>query len=210
MRILITAGPTQEPIDAVRYIGNRSSGRLGRALVEAAIRAGHQATLIVGPVAEAMPSNTRRIDVQTAEQMYRAVLNEFPMHDLLIMAAAVSDFRPKTAVPAKLERQGSMVLELEATPDILAAAGAMKEAHQRTVGFSLEAVPDLTRTKRKLDQKRLDLIIYNSTETIASPNIAATLIYSDGHTESLPSRSKAEFADILIQRSVALFFESGG
>ncbi|MGA3067553.1 MAG: phosphopantothenoylcysteine decarboxylase [Tepidisphaeraceae bacterium] len=205
MRTLITAGPTQEPIDAVRYIGNRSSGRMGRALAEAALRAGHVVTLVVGPVSELMPENLHRIDVQTAQQMYDAVLAEFPHHDLLIMAAAVSDFRPKNKTPAKLERGGNLVLELESTPDILAAAGAIKQPHQRTVGFSLESVPDLTRTARKIEQKRVDLIIYNSIETIANANIAATLLYPGGKTERLPSRSKGEFADILLQRSVALF-----
>src|SRR5205085_1677964 len=102
MRVLITAGPTREPIDAVRYIGNRSSGRMGAALAEAALGANHQVTLILGPVAAAMPKELRRIDVDTAAQMYAAVLNEFPNHDLLIMAAAVADYRPITARAGKM------------------------------------------------------------------------------------------------------------
>src|SRR5882724_9374677 len=95
MKILITAGPTYEPIDPVRYIGNRSSGRMGAALASAATDAGHQVTLILGPVSLAIPGSLRRIDVETAAQMQAAVHAEYPGHDLLIMAAAVADFRPK-------------------------------------------------------------------------------------------------------------------
>jgi phosphopantothenoylcysteine decarboxylase / phosphopantothenate---cysteine ligase len=205
MRILLTAGPTQEPIDSVRFIGNRSSGRLGRAIAEAAMRAAHEVTLILGPIAEPMPDNLPRLDVQTAQQMLEAVLTQFPMHDLLIMAAAVSDYRLKRISSGKIDRRENLVLELESTRDILAAAGKIKKPHQRTVGFSLEATPDLARSARKLAQKHLDLIVFNSTETIGSPNITSILLYPDGRTESLPSRSKDQFADILIQRSVALF-----
>src|SRR5271154_3336034 len=99
MRILITAGPTREPIDPVRYIGNRSSGRMGAALSAAALAAGHTTTLIVGPVTVALPPAARRIDVETAQQMQDTVLREFPSHDLLIMAAAVADYRPKAVSP---------------------------------------------------------------------------------------------------------------
>jgi phosphopantothenoylcysteine decarboxylase/phosphopantothenate--cysteine ligase len=205
MRILITAGPTQEPIDSVRYIGNHSSGQMGRALVEAATGAGHEVTLILGPVGLPMPPNTRRIDVQTATQMEQAVLGEFPRHDLLIMAAAVCDYRPKTAITGKIERRETLRLELESTPDIVAAAGAIKTPDQRTVGFSLEAVGDLSRSARKLAAKRLDLIVYNSVQTVASPIIDATLLYPDGRTEKPGSRSKEQFAQLLILRSLALF-----
>src|SRR6187401_1307264 len=94
MRILITAGPTYEPIDPVRFIGNRSSGQMGAALANAATARGHEVTLILGPVTVAMPTNVLRIDVMSSRDMYEAVLNEYPNHDLLIMAAAVADFRP--------------------------------------------------------------------------------------------------------------------
>ena len=107
MRVLITAGPTREPIDAVRYIGNRSSGRMGAALADAALRRGHGVTLILGPVSVAIASAARRIDVETAAQMHDAVLREFPDHDLLIMAAAVADYRPITRRADKLPRQGT-------------------------------------------------------------------------------------------------------
>jgi phosphopantothenoylcysteine decarboxylase/phosphopantothenate--cysteine ligase len=204
MRILITAGPTQEPIDAVRYIGNRSSGKMGAALAAAVRRGGHSATIIVGPVSIAFPG-IRRIDVRTSGQMLDAVMREFPEHDLLIMAAAVADFRPKSLTPGKLSRQGTMLLELEATADIVAEAGKLKRADQRTVGFSLEAQADLERSRRKLIEKHLDLIVYNPADTIGSDMIAATLLYADGRSEELRCRTKSEVADTLLERATGLF-----
>src|SRR5580704_2263691 len=137
MRILITAGPTHEPIDPVRYLGNRSSGQMGRSLAEAATNSGHSVTLILGPVSVEMPQAARRIDAQSSGEMHKAVLDEFPRHELLLMAAAVADFRPTVVRQEKIERGGTVSLELTATEDILAAAGAIKRADQRTVGFSL-------------------------------------------------------------------------
>src|SRR5687767_3056271 len=120
MRVLITAGPTYEPIDPVRFIGNRSSGQMGAALASAAVAAGHDVTLILGPVTAAMPRHEkiRRLDVFSSGDLLDAVLREFPAHDLLIMAAAVADFRPKQVRTEKVERGGTMAIELEATDDI--------------------------------------------------------------------------------------------
>ncbi len=205
MRILITAGPTREPIDPVRYIGNRSSGKMGAALAQAAIKAKHHVSVILGPVAIPYPSSARRIDVETAAQMFDAVTREFPNHDLLIMAAAVADYRPASASAVKLSREGGMTLALEPTEDVIAAAGRMKRSDQRTVGFSLETTSDLTRSQSKLRQKKLDLIVYNPAQTISSDLIEPTLIYADGREVKLPSRPKGEFADILIQRAAELF-----
>jgi phosphopantothenoylcysteine decarboxylase / phosphopantothenate---cysteine ligase len=205
MRVLITAGPTQEPIDAVRYIGNRSSGKMGAALAAAARRGGHAVTLILGPVTIAFPHDLPRIDVITSRQMLDAVLEQFPRHDLLIMAAAVSDFRPTSTEARKLPRQGTRVLELEATADILAEVGKIKRADQRTIGFSLEAEADLDRARRKLVDKRLDLSVYNPTETIGSDTIAATLLWADGRTENLALGSKSDISEILLHRAAALF-----
>lgn len=205
MRILITAGPTREPIDPVRYIGNRSSGRMGAALARAAQRAGHGVSLILGPSTAAMPADIPHIEVETADQMFQAVLREFPQHDLLIMAAAVSDYRPKSVAAEKLARHGELALELEATPDIVAATGKIKRPDQRTVGFSLEATGDLDRARRKLAQKNLDLIVHNPTSTIGSEAVEATLLWPDGRQERLPPSSKADFASRLLERSIALF-----
>lgn len=205
MRILITAGPTREPIDPVRYIGNRSSGRLGSALAHAALRAGHKVTLILGPVTAHMPPDARRIDVQTAAQMHAAVLRQFPRHDLLIMAAAVADFRPVKVARGKLARSGRLVIDCEPTEDIAAAAGRAKRPQQRTIAFSLESAAGLARSRRKLRYKNADLIVYNPVQTIDSPTIRAVLIWPDGRTERLGCRSKAKLADILIKRAEALF-----
>jgi phosphopantothenoylcysteine decarboxylase/phosphopantothenate--cysteine ligase len=205
MRVLITAGPTREPIDAVRYIGNRSSGRMGAALADAALRGGYAVTLILGPVSIAIPSAVRRIDVETAAQMHAAVLREFPSHDLLIMAAAVADYRPIFRNEGKLPRQGKLVIECEATEDIIAAAGRIKRVDQRTVGFSLEMRGDVERARGKLVRKNLDLIVYNPTETMNSDVIEATLIWADGRSETLAAAAKKAFAEILIGRTVQLF-----
>ena len=205
MRILITAGPTYEPIDPVRFIGNRSSGQMGAALANAATSAGHDVTLILGPVTAAMPTNVRRIDVMSSREMHDAVLREFPNHDLLIMAAAVADFRPKGSHTQKIERGGTLMIELESTEDIAAAAGSIKRADQRTVGFSLVGRGDLPRTREKLVRKNLDLIVYNPLDTMSSTTIESILVYPDGRTEDLPLRDKQSFAQILIERSTALF-----
>jgi phosphopantothenoylcysteine decarboxylase/phosphopantothenate--cysteine ligase len=204
MRVLITAGPTYEPIDPVRFIGNRSSGKMGAAIVNAAV-ATHDVSAILGQVAVPIHGNIHRIDIQTADEMLQAVTREFPNHDLLIMAAAVADYRPKKSSSGKISRQGDLTLELESTPDILAAAGKMKRKDQRTVGFSLESSPDLSRVRRKMLDKNLDLIVYNPLPTLGSDRVDATLLWPNGREEKLPSLSKADFADILLRRSMELF-----
>jgi phosphopantothenoylcysteine decarboxylase/phosphopantothenate--cysteine ligase len=205
MRVLITGGPTHEPIDPVRYLGNRSSGQMGKACAEAAISGGHFVTLILGPICIAMPEDARRIDVQTSGQMGEAVMNECPNHDLLLMTAAVADYRPKIVRQEKMERTGNLTIELEATEDILAAVGKIKQPHQRTVGFSLGGIGNLIRPKEKLQRKNLDLIVANPLETMSSQSIEAVLIWRDGRSEEVPCRSKREFADILLQRAIELF-----
>jgi phosphopantothenoylcysteine decarboxylase / phosphopantothenate---cysteine ligase len=200
MRILITAGPTHEPIDPVRFVGNRSSGKMGAALGWAAVRAGHPVTIIVGPVAEAMPAGARRIDVQTADEMLRAVLAEFPNHDVLIMAAAVGDFRPKTVSNEKIPRRGGLTIELEPTEDIIAAAGGAKRAGQIVVGFSLESSGGVERAKEKLLRKKLDLMVFNTPETLGGETIHPTLLWPDGRQEDLRRLSKADFADALLKQ----------
>jgi phosphopantothenoylcysteine synthetase/decarboxylase len=205
MRILITAGPTREPIDPVRYIANRSSGGLGQGLAAAAIREGHAVTLILGPVSIGMPKSVERIDVETSREMHDAVLTAFPRFDLLIMAAAVADYRPKTVHHKKLERGEMQTIELEPTEDILAAVGASKRPDQRTVGFSLVDKADLARSIEKLKRKNLDLIVSNPLETMNSPTIDAVLLWPDGRSEELPCRSKPLFADKLLERAIALW-----
>src|SRR5205823_607744 len=159
MKVLITAGPTYEPIDPVRFIGNRSSGQMGAALASAALKAGHKVTLILGPVSAGMPEGVSRIDVSSSREMHEAVLREFPKHDLLIMAAAVADFRPKSSRTEKIERGVTLTIELEPTEDIAAAAGKIKQPHQRTIGFSLVGRGEIVRSRQKMAKKNFDLIV---------------------------------------------------
>ncbi len=205
MNVLITSGPTREPIDPVRYLGNRSSGKMGMALANAALRAGHRVTMILGPMSAQAPEGIRQINVETARQMLQAVMQEMPQHDLLIMAAAVSDFRVKQAAAEKISRGGNLTLELEPTEDIVAAAAGTRRADQRVVGFSLEGEGGEQRAGHKLALKKLDLIVYNPLSTMGSEMVEATLLYADGRREKLSCRPKSEFADILIQRSADLF-----
>ncbi len=205
MRILLTAGPTHEPIDRVRYIANRSSGRLGQALAEAALRNGDSVTVILGPVGIEIPPAARRIDVETAARMHDAVLGEFPNHDLLIMAAAVADFRPRVLHEGKIPRGGRLTLELEATEDILAAAGKIKKPNQRTVGFNLTEPKNFSESLQKLRKKNADLLVSNPLATMGDSSIEAELFWADGRREKVGWRGKGEFADILIRRAVQLF-----
>ena len=209
MRVLITAGPTREPIDPVRYIGNRSSGQMGAALAGAAMEAGHEVTLVLGPVTAPMPSGARRVNVETAAEMMQAVLGEFPRHELLIMAAAVADYRPRHIRQDKLARAGTLTIECESTEDIIAAVGQIKRLDQRTVGFSLESRGDLARSREKLSRKRLDLMVYNPIDTPGSATIEAVLLWPDGRTEELHPQTKDEFAKALLDRAAALFQSDG-
>jgi phosphopantothenoylcysteine decarboxylase / phosphopantothenate---cysteine ligase len=207
MRVLITAGPTYEPIDPVRFIGNRSSGQMGAALATAAVEAGHEVTLVLGPVTAPVATHERirRLDIFSSRDLLDAVLREFPGHDLLIMAAAVADFRPKQVRTEKVARGGTLVIELEATEDIAAAAGATKRPHQRSVGFSLVERGNLARSREKMSRKALDLIVYNPLDTMSSRTIESVLLYPDGRSEELPMQPKGAFARTLLARAAALF-----
>jgi phosphopantothenoylcysteine decarboxylase/phosphopantothenate--cysteine ligase len=205
LKTLITAGGTREPIDAVRFIGNRSSGKMGAALCSAALAAGHEVCVIAGPGCAGTVAHARRIDIETAADMHAAVLREFPHFDLLIMAAAVADFRPRRVVRGKLERGGELMIECEPTDDILAAVGATKRSGQRTVGFSLESTGDVERAREKMLRKRADLIVFNRIETMESGEIEPVLLWPDGKTEILGPRSKDDFAALLMARAAELF-----
>jgi len=206
LRLLITAGPTHEPIDDVRYIANRSSGRMGAAVASAAVAMGLPTTVILGPVGVDLAPAVRRIDVVTAAQMHAAVLREFPNHDLLIMAAAVADFSP-VPVAGKLKRResGAMTLELFPTADIVKDVVSHKRDDQRTVAFSLEKGGDLERAAQKMRYKKVDLMVYNSIATIDSPRIVPTLLWPDGRTLVLDDSSKGDFAGVLLEHATRLF-----
>ena len=206
-RVLVTAGPTHEPIDPVRFIGNRSSGKMGFSLATAAAHRGAEVTLISGPVSLATPRNVRRIDVQTAVEMEAAVMAEFPAADCLIMAAAVADFTPVTPSPRKLKRNQMpderFTLELRRNPDILQAAGAKKK-NQLVIGFALETEDGVKNASAKLAAKGADAIILNSAtgeETgIGGETNLVTIITSGGGVEQLPRLPKIDVAHAILRR----------
>jgi phosphopantothenoylcysteine decarboxylase/phosphopantothenate--cysteine ligase len=176
-QMLITAGPTHEPIDAVRYVANRSSGRMGIALAEAAQGAGWLVTLLLGPVSLQPPSGVRTLPFESTADLASLLDEHFPACDVLIMAAAVADYRPHRTGEAKLPRKGQpLVLELEPTPDLVATCVARKRADQRIIGFALEESALLVpRALAKLRLKGLDAIVANPLATMGSPDITATI-----------------------------------
>ena len=161
--ILITAGPTYEKIDPVRFIGNYSSGKMGFALAEECARRGAEVTLVAGPVSLKCSEAIHRIDVESCEEMYQAATEAFKDSDAAILCAAVADFRPATQATQKIKREkDDLVLRLEPTHDIAAALGKMKTEKQVLVGFALETNDEESNAKKKLEKKNLDFIVLNS------------------------------------------------
>jgi phosphopantothenoylcysteine decarboxylase/phosphopantothenate--cysteine ligase len=194
--ILITAGPTREKIDPVRYITNRSSGRMGYALAEAALRRGAHVQLVSGPTNLMPPAAVQFTRVETTEQMRDAALNLLSQATIVIKTAAVADYRPKAAAPQKLKRTGPVALELEPTTDILAELSAHK-THQLMVGFAAETQDVLENARKKLTQKSLDAIVVNDVSQngigFDSDRNAVTIITHDEVVE-VPETTKWEVA----------------
>lgn len=216
-RLLITAGPTHEPIDRVRYLGNRSSGRLGIALADHAAQAGWHTTLLLGPTPRTPTHSSVIVQrFQTTADLERLLLSHFPACDCLIMAAAVADYRPTThpteaqPLPAdgKLRRAADrLTLHLEPTPDLLASCAARKQPAQLVVGFALEPRARLLASATdKLVRKGLDMIVANALETMDSDTIEATLLTAASspaapHAEHTPGPiAKSAFAPWLLTR----------
>lgn len=163
VRILVTAGPTREPLDPVRFITNHSTGKMGYAVAEQAKRRGAEVTLVTGPVSLTVPKGILCVSVSSAEEMYQEVMNRKDGQDIIIKAAAVADYRPKTRNPEKLKkRDGELHLELERTRDILAELGKSKRSEQCICGFSMETEHILSNSRAKLKKKNADLIAANS------------------------------------------------
>ena len=162
-RIMITAGPTYEKIDPVRFIGNYSSGKMGFALAEECARRGAEVTLIAGPVSLTCSDNIRRINVESCEEMYQAATSEWTTADAAILCAAVADFRPETVADKKIKREkDDLVIRLAPTHDIAASLGRMKRDGQLLVGFALETNDEQRNAQHKLEKKNLDFIVLNS------------------------------------------------
>jgi phosphopantothenoylcysteine decarboxylase/phosphopantothenate--cysteine ligase len=163
-KVLVTAGPTYEKIDPVRFIGNYSSGKMGFALAEALAEQGARVVLVAGPVSlQLTHPNIHRVDVESASEMHEACLHHFPEMDAAIMCAAVADYRPKQTAGQKIKRQANeMRIDLEATTDIAASLGKLKTDHQLLVGFALETNDEEQNALGKLQKKNLDFIVLNS------------------------------------------------
>ena len=209
--VLVTAGPTREKIDPVRYLTNRSSGRMGYAIAEAALRRGARVLLVSGPVAIAAPGAVELTQVETTEEMLTAVLKLLPEATVVIKTAAVADFRPKAAAGQKIKRKGEMTLELEPTADILAEVARRKTA-QIVVGFAAETENVLENARKKLASKSLDAIVVNdvSREGIGfdSDRNAVTII-SQSEVVEVPETSKWEVAHRVLDQVVKLRKRSG-
>lgn len=201
-KILITAGPTYEKIDPVRFIGNYSSGKMGFALAEECAQRGADVTLIAGPVSVKCSDTIHRINIESCQQMYEAATEAFPRHDAAILCAAVADFRPETVAEKKIKRQGDdLVIRLKPTHDIAASLGKMKQPHQRLVAFALETNDEETNAQQKLQKKNADFIVLNSTRipgtTFQSDDNQITIISSEGKKE-YAKKPKSEVAKDII------------
>ncbi len=211
--VLVTAGPTREDIDPVRFLTNRSSGKMGYALAEAAARRGAHVVLVSGPVHLPAPEGADWIPVRTTEEMRQAVRDRAPGADVVIMAAAVSDYRPTEARPQKLKRQGErLVLELEPTPDILAELGRDK-GRRVLVGFAAETEHLAENSRSKMARKGADMIVANDVTQQgagfdADTNIV-TLFLRDGREIPLPKLSKLEVANRVLDQVLQLRKISG-
>ena len=202
MRFLVTAGPTQEPIDPVRYITNRSSGRMGYAIAEAAAEAGHTVTLVSGRVHLTAPPTVNFVPVVTTEDMFRAVTQHLPDIDVLIMSAAVSDYRPARYSGEKIKKQQDRFsLELVRTPDILGSLP--RHRNFLVVGFAAETNNLELNAKKKLTAKNLDLVVANDVSRsdigMESAENEVTIFFRDGKTEKIARTSKKNIARELIK-----------
>jgi len=210
-RFLITAGPTREPIDPVRFISNHSSGKMGYALAEKAVQRGARVILISGPTNLAPPLGLENfISVNTAKEMYEAVIKHFDEADVVIKSAAVADFSPSDIKSEKIKKHGSnMVLELKKNPDILQELGN-KKTGQILVGFAAETNDISFNAQDKLKRKNLDFIVVNNVAEegagFAVDTNIVNIIYKDGRIEELPKMSKRDLADVILDR-VLLFFK---
>lgn len=207
-KIVITAGPTYEKIDPVRFIGNYSSGKMGFALAEECAARGAEVTLVAGPVQmKTLHPAIRRIDVESCAEMYEATTAAFTEANAAILCAAVADFTPETTVDTKIKREGDdLVLRLKPTHDIAAALGRMKQPHQHLVGFALETNDETAHAQDKLRRKNLDFIVLNSLRDAGAGfrhDTNKVTIISESDIKEYPLKSKTEVAKDIVDELVA-------
>ena len=210
MKILITAGPTYEPIDPVRFVGNHSSGRMGYALAEELAGRGAEVILITGPTALSVKHPAiLRIDVTTASEMYTAVFDHFELMNVAIMAAAVADFTPSICFPEKIKEKKGLDLKLIPTKDIAAELGKTKRSDQLLIGFALETDNETENAIRKLTQKNFDFIVLNSLKDTQAGfgynTNKITIIDKAGHQDHFELKPKEEVAKDIVNKLVSLF-----
>lgn len=208
-RILLTAGPTREALDPVRYLSNHSTGKMGVALAEAAWRRGAEVVVVHGPLAVRVPDGMCAKPVESTEDMAEAVRSEIGDADILVMAAAPADFRPKQVASAKIKKRGAPpALELEETPDILMSTMSARKAGLVAVGFALETDDLIENAKSKLVSKGLHLIVANSAREAGAgfgyDTNRVTMIGADGVQEETPLMSKRDVADAILDRIESL------
>lgn len=207
-KVLITAGPTYEPIDPVRFIGNRSSGKMGYALAEACAKLGAEVTLVSGPTHITPPRGVQCINVGSAQEMYEATTMRFADCDIAILAAAVADYRPKDVATSKIKKaNAAMQIELEPTPDILKTVGGMK-TRQILVGFALETDDAMANARKKLEAKHCDLIVLNSLRDEGAGfghDTNKVSLITHNKTEDIALKPKAEVARDILDYIIDLF-----
>ncbi len=209
LRVLVSAGGTREPIDPVRFIGNRSSGRMGIALAEQAARRGAEVALVAANVSLPAPGGVRRVDVETAAELAEALGREFDSADVLVMAAAPADFRPRHAAGEKIHRESAdkLELDLEPTDDILAALGERRRKGQTIVGFAAETSHGVERAREKLDRKGVDAIVLNDVSRseigFESDENEVVIVERSGEHQ-IPLAPKEDVADAILDRVEAL------
>lgn len=199
MKVLVTAGPTREYLDDVRYLSNPSSGKLGFACAVAAARAGHDVTLVTGPVALPDPPGVKTVRVVSADDMYRAVMKAYPRAEAVVMTAAVGDYKPASRVAGKLKKsKGPLTLKLVRTRDILKTMGARK-GRRLLIGFALEVQDAVHQAKLKYEKKNLDYIVLNGPKSFAADRMDADVYRRGAVVKSFRGASKAAVARWLAQ-----------
>lgn len=199
MKILITAGPTREYVDDVRFLSNASSGRMGYAIADAAVKAGHEVVLVTGPVDLPVPDGVKVTQIETTDELRMSCLELFPSCDGIIATAAVCDYRPLKRVTGKITKTGEpIVLELVETSDVLAELGEQKEGRW-VVGFALESQDPRKNAMRKLRMKNCDCIVLNDTSAISSLENHVEILSPDAHTIAEFRGLKTAIAEQLIE-----------
>ena len=210
MKVLVTAGPTQEAIDPVRYITNHSSGKMGYSIAKACMLRGADVTLVTGRTSLDAPLFVNTIPIVSAKDMYREVISRSQDMDIIIKAAAVADYRPCNVSDEKIKKKDddTMSIPLERTDDILAWLGAHRREGQFLCGFSMETQNMLENSRKKLEKKHIDMIVANNLKVagagFGTDTNVATLLFKDGHRETPPMMSKEALADLILDRLLSM------